>query len=121
METEDSTQSEYVEEKKEMDKTIEAARHAVRLVSVASQNPHFHPSSSNAADVDAVSNLMQLNTDGMTDTEKNIMNAYVNDPKPLDSTRPQELLTSLNGMLSRLQDEHGAADKEQEQAKRKLS
>jgi len=117
--TESFATQEYEESQKDMDKTIEASRHAVRLVSSAVQNPHTRHTSS--ADVDAVSNLMQLNSDSMTDAEKSIMGAYVDDPKPTDTTRPQELLNTLNDMLSRLESDRSAADKEHDDEARKLA
>lgn len=110
---------EYEESQKDEDKTIEAARHAVRLVSTAVQNPRTRHSQS--ADVDAVSNLMQLNSDSMTDAEKSIMGAYVDDPKPTDNTRPQELLNTLNDMLSRLESDRSAALNENGEQARKLA
>jgi len=117
-ETETFATQEYEESQKDMDKTIQAARHAVRLVSTAVQNPHTRHAQS--ADVDAVSNLMQLNSDSMTDAEKSIMGAYVDDPKPTDNTRPQELLNTLNDMLSRLESDRTSAEKENAEQARKL-
>jgi len=117
--TETFATEEYKESQKDMDKTIEAARHAVRLVSTIIQNPHARHAQ--GADVDAVSNLMQLNSDSMTDAEKSIMGAYVDDPKPTDNARPQELLNTLNDMLNRLETDRSSADNENSEQARKLA
>jgi hypothetical protein len=117
--TESFATEEYTESQKDMDKTIEAARHAVRLVSSVIENPHTRHSQS--GDVEAVGNLMQLNSDAMTDAEKSIMSAYVDDPKPTDNTRPQELLSTLNEMLSRLESDRTSADSEHVEQARKLA
>jgi hypothetical protein len=117
--TESFASEEYVESQKDMDKTIEAARHAVRLVSSVIENPRARHAES--GDVDAVSNLMQLNSDTMTDAEKSIMGAYVDDPKPTDNNQPRELLSTLNEMLSRLESDRSGADTEHNDQARKLA
>lgn len=105
--TESFVAQEYSKELKDMDKTIEAARHAVRL---ASRNTdHRNAQSAIAADA------------GMTDAEKNVKDLNIDDLKPTDSDRPQELANALNDILGKLESDRSAAADGHEGADRKAT
>jgi len=105
--TESFVAQEYSKELKDMDKTIEAARHAVRL---ASQNTD-HRTAQSVIAADA----------GMTDVEKNVKDLNIDDLKPTDSDRPQELANALNDILGKLESDRSAAADGHEGADRKAT
>merc|ERR1719171_2691913 len=108
---------EFASEQRQVEKTLEAAHHAVRLLTTSTR-PHAHLDARVGAEaVEATSNLMQLGSEGMTEAEKQIMSQYV-EPKPEQpassvSTQPQELLQTLQTLSSRLQAERDAGHQKQ--------
>jgi len=120
--TESFVAQEYSKQLKDMDKLIENARRAVKLVSTVVTNKQDSTQSSGASlktqytvtndgliVANAVSDLLQKDSDALTDSEKTVMSSYVNDPNSADSTGPQELARALNGMLNRLESDRSDA------------
>lgn len=115
---------EFASEQRQVEKTLEAAHHAVRLLTTSSRPHTHHDARVGAEAVEATSNLMQLGSEGMTDAEKQIMSQYV-EPKPEQpassvSTQPQELLQTLQTLSSRLQAERDAGHQKQQEMAQKL-
>lgn len=104
-ETESFVAQEYFKELKDMDRTIEAARHAVHL---AIRNTDHQNAQSEDAN-NAVSSLSQLNSKDVADSEMTIMGSYVDDPKPSENNHPMELTNALNTMLGHLESDRSAA------------
>jgi len=100
--------TEFSSEQDQLNKTLEASNHAMRLVKAQMQMDAQQQEQLGSADV-IVNNLLQTSTDHMTDDEKNIMLNYVNDPKPEQAAatgaRPQELLSTLTKLHTRLEKE----------------
>lgn len=120
--TEQFAVEEFASEQRQVEQTVEAAHHAIRLLT--SHNVAARSGTGQAADVGAVSNLMQLGAEGMTDAERQIMSSYV-DPKPAAATgsaapRPQELLQTLRTLTKRLEEERDSGRQERERMARKL-
>lgn len=103
--------AEFTSERDQLNNTITATKHAMRLVKAQLQMDAQQQQQLGSADV-IVNNLLQTGGDHMTEDEKNIMSEYTNDPKPLQTgvtgERPQELLKTLNGLHARLLKEQGA-------------
>jgi hypothetical protein len=104
--------AEFSSEQEQLSKTLEASQHAMKLVKAQIQMDASQQAQLGSADA-VVNNLLQVSGDRMTDDEKNIMTNYANDPKPeqVGSTgaRPQELLSTLTTLHSRLEKEESRA------------
>lgn len=123
MSTAELASSEYAGEKRELENTIEAARHAVRLLTQSQAQGGLRSRASTGAAVDSVKNLMQLSNGAMTDAESKIMSAYTSGQTSGEgsaSSRPQMLLQTLNGLLARLQQNQNEALQEHQNMARKL-
>lgn len=105
--------AEFASEQDQLNKTIGAAEHAMRLVKAQMQMDAQQQQQLGSADA-AVSNLLQTAGDHISDDEKDIMSELVSDPKPTQSPgeRPQQLLQTLSSLHERLQREQATANSE---------
>lgn len=108
--------SEFASEQDQLNKTLEASQHAMRLIKAQISMDAEQQEQLGSADV-IVSNLLQSSKDRMTDDEKNTMSSYVIDaPQQTGSTgaRPQELLQTLARLHARLEKEQSKTYAEQQ-------
>jgi len=100
--------AEFSSESDQLNKTLIAAQHGMRLVKAQMTMDTQQQEQLGSADL-IVNNLLQTGTDHMTDDEKNIMQNYKSDPKPEQApatgAKPQELLETLTKLTSRLEKE----------------
>jgi len=108
MATSNFAAAEFASEQDQLNKTLDASSHAMRLVKAQMQMDAQQQEQLGSADV-IVNNLLQTSTDHLNDDEKNIMLNYVNDPKPEQASstgaRPEELLNTLTKLHNRLEKE----------------
>jgi len=100
--------AEFTSEQDQLNKTLDASQHAMRLVKAQMSMDAQQQEQLGSADV-IVNNLLQTGSDHMTDDEKNIMQNYASDPKPDQASstgaRPQQLLETLTRLHTRLSKE----------------
>lgn len=97
--------SEFASEQDQLNKTLEASQHAIRLVKAQMQMDSDQMEQIGSADI-AVNNLLQTSKDSLTDDEKRTVSDA--------GVKPQELLTTLTGLHSRLAKEQSKAYAEQQ-------
>lgn len=106
--------SEFTSEQDQLNKTLEASQHAIRLVKAQIQMDADQQEQIGSADV-IVNNLLQTSKDRMTDDEKNGLSSYVVDGKAeLPQANPQALLGTLTRLHSRLEKEQSKTYAEQQ-------
>jgi len=106
--------SEFASEQDQLNKTLEASQHAMRLVKAQMQMDTEQEEQLGNADM-IVNNLLQTSKDRMTDDEKNTMSGYVIGQKPdQNGARPQELYATLSRLHARLEKEQGKTYAEQQ-------
>lgn len=102
--------AEFTSEQDQLNKTLGATEHAMKLVNAQMQMDDQQQRQLGGADA-VVNNLLQTSSDHFSDEEKEIMSDYVNDPKPSQTSvdRPQQLLQTLTSLHERLQKEQASA------------
>jgi len=106
--------AEFTSEQDQLNKTLEASQHAMRLVKAQMQMDTDQQEQLGNADL-VVNNLLQTGKDSMTDDEKNTMSTYVIGQKPdQNGARPQELFATLSRLHARLEKEQGKTYAEQQ-------
>eukprot|EP00427_Karlodinium_veneficum_P003964 CAMPEP_0169165142 /NCGR_PEP_ID=MMETSP1015-20121227/59251_1 /TAXON_ID=342587 /ORGANISM="Karlodinium micrum, Strain CCMP2283" /LENGTH=252 /DNA_ID=CAMNT_0009237707 /DNA_START=223 /DNA_END=979 /DNA_ORIENTATION=+ len=105
--------AEFTSEQDQLNKTLAATEHAIRLVKAQLQMDDQQQRQLGSADA-VVNNLLQSSAEHFSDEEKEIMSEYVNDPKPSQTVpdRPQQLLQTLTSLHERLQKEQSTASSE---------
>jgi len=107
---------EFSSEQEQLNKTLEASQHAIKLVKAEMKMDTAQQDQLGSADV-IVNNLLQTSKDHMTDDEKTEMSSYVVDPNK-DQTgvtvRPVELLGTLTRLHARLEKEQTKTYAEQQ-------
>jgi chromosome segregation ATPase len=111
--------AEFASEQEQVNKTLEATQHAMRLVKAQMQMDDQQQQQLGSADA-VVNNLMQSSADHFTDDEKEAMSEYTSEKPSQTGDRPQQLLQTLTSLHDRLQKEQSAADSEHQTMAAKL-
>jgi hypothetical protein len=113
--------AEFTSEQDQLNRTLGATEHAMRLVKAQMQMDDAQQQQLGSADA-VVNNLIQTSGDRFSDDEKEVMTEYVNDPKPSQTgaDRPQQLLQTLTSLHERMQKEQITASSEHQIMSRRL-
>jgi hemerythrin len=103
--------AEFASEQEQLNKTLAATEHAIRLVNAQMQNDDQQQRQLGSADA-VVNNLLQASSDHFSDEEKEAMSDYISDQNSSQVDRPQQLLQTLTSLHERLQSEQGTTSSE---------
>jgi hypothetical protein len=111
--------AEFESEKDQLNKTLEASQHAVKLLKTEMQVDRQDEERKDEEDQlggsdGAVASFLQISGDHITDDDKNLLQNYITDPQAIAAARPQEMLAALTKLKSKLEKEQSQTFAEQQ-------